>query len=424
VSRGEVETLSMNQVRTKPVSLSIDLLSHLPETAPVAWVRGGEGFVGWGEAIRIPVGAGNDRFARAQADFTAFCAGLRVVDSVDLAGTGPIAFGSFTFDPRSSDSVLIVPQVVLANRGSRSWLTTIGESEHFPEPIPGMADRSASRIRYLGGARPVNEWLDAVATAVRMIRSGALAKVVLTRDQMAVSSEQIDVGVLLRRLALRFPQCFAFACGGLVGATPELLVRRIGFEVRSIVLAGSANRGTNPGEDHRIGAALLRSAKNLEEHQLAVDSVVRTLEPHCAQLDVAASPSLLALANVQHLVTKLAGRLVTDTSALDLVAALHPTAAVCGTPTASALELIRAIEGMDRGRYTGPVGWLDARGNGEWGIALRCAEVTGRQARLFAGCGIVAGSAPPAELEESEIKLRAMRYALDGVEADQRGAVP
>jgi len=414
----------MNQVRTRPVGSWIDLLSHLPETAPVAWLRNGEGFVGWGEAIRIPVGPGNDRFARAQADFADFCAGLRIMDDVNLAGTGPVAFGSFAFDPRSSDSELIVPRVVLAHRGGHSWLTTIGEPEHFLESIPGIVGRSASRIRYLGGARSVDEWLDTVETAVHAIRSGALAKVVLTRDQIAVSSERIDVRVLLRRLARRFPQCFTFACGGLVGATPELLVRRTGSEIHSIVLAGSADRGTSPREDHRIGAALLHSAKNLEEHQLAVQSVARTLEPHCAVLDVPAHPSLLALTNVQHLVTQLAGQLVTDASALDLVATLHPTAAVCGTPTADALELIRAIEGMDRGRYTGPVGWLDAHGDGEWGIALRCAEITGSQARLFAGCGIVAASSPPAELEESEIKLRAMRYALDGLEEDQRDAVP
>ncbi|MGH3694289.1 MAG: isochorismate synthase [Pseudonocardiaceae bacterium] len=407
----------MNKVRTVPLSSCSDLLSHLPATtAQTAWVRHGQGFVGWGEAIRIPVGSGDDRFARANEDFAAFCAGLSVVDSVDLTGTGPIAFGSFTFDPRSPGSVIIVPRVVLAYRHGRSWLTTIGEPELFRTPAPGTVGSSASQIRYLGGAQPVDKWLDTVAAAVREIRSGALAKVVLTRDQIAVSSERIDVRVLLSRLAQRFPQCFVFACDGLVGATPELLVQRTGSKIRSIVLAGSANRGANPVEDQRIGSALLRSAKNLEEHQLAVESVVRALEPYCAELDVPACPSLLTLTNVQHLVTELSGRLVTDPSALDLAAVLHPTAAVCGTPTASALELIRAIEGMDRGRYTGPVGWLDARGNGEWGIALRCAEVAGARARLFAGCGIVGASSPPAELAESEIKLRAMRYALDGVE--------
>ncbi|HKR47976.1 MAG TPA: isochorismate synthase [Pseudonocardiaceae bacterium] len=413
----------MNHVHTRRVGSWIDLLAHLPETAPVvAWLRNGEGLVGWGEAIRIPVGTGDDRFARAQEDFTAFCASLHIVDFVNRAGTGPVAFGSFAFDPRSSDSVLVVPRVILAHRDGHSWLTTIGGSEHFLESMPRMADRSASRIRYFDGARPVDEWLDTVETAVGVIRSGALAKVVLARDEIAVSSERIDVRVLLRRLVRRFPECFAFACDGLVGATPELLVRRTGAEIHSIVLAGSANRGTSPQEDHRIGTALLHSPKNLEEHHLAVQSVARTLESHCAVLDVAAHPSLLTLTNVQHLATQLTGRLAADASVLDLVAALHPTAAVCGTPTADALELIRGIEGMDRGRYAGPVGWLDARGDGEWGIALRCAEITGNKARLFAGCGIVAASSPSAELEESEIKLGAMRYALDGLDADQRGA--
>jgi menaquinone-specific isochorismate synthase len=248
--------------------------------------------------------------------------------------------------------------------------------------------------------------------------------VVITRDQTAVSSAPFDLRLLLRRLTQRFPQCFAFACDGLVGATPELLIRRSGSEIQSIVLAGSADRGTSPREDHQLGAALLHSTKNMEEHRLAVESVTQRLAPYCAEFDGAARPWLLTLPNVQHIATTLSGRLVTESSALDLVAALHPTAAVCGTPTASALSLIRAIEGMDRGRYTGPVGWLDARGNGEWGIALRCAEVAGHQARLFAGCGIVARSSPPAELEETEIKLRAMRYALDGVGDIPPGAIP
>lgn len=414
----------MNQVHTKPVGSWLDLLSYLPETAPVAWVRNGEGFVGWGEATRIPVGTGDDRFARAQRDFAAFCADLSIVDDVNLVGTGPVAFGSFSFDPNSPDSTLIVPRVVLGLRDGRSWLTTIGEPERLPEPIPDAAACPAARIDYLGGTRSVSEWLDTVATAVRVIRSGALAKVVITRDQTAVSSAPFDLRVLLRRLTQRFPQCFAFACDGLVGATPELLIRRSGSEIQSIVLAGSADRGTSPREDHQLGAALLHSTKNMEEHRLAVESVTQRLAPYCAEFDGAARPWLLTLPNVQHIATTLSGRLVTESSALDLVAALHPTAAVCGTPTASALSLIRAIEGMDRGRYTGPVGWLDARGNGEWGIALRCAEVAGHQARLFAGCGIVARSSPPAELEETEIKLRAMRYALDGVGDIPPGAIP
>ncbi|MGH8930077.1 MAG: isochorismate synthase, partial [Egibacteraceae bacterium] len=176
--------------------------------------------------------------------------------------------------------------------------------------------------------------------------------------------------------------------------------------------AGSAARGADPGEDARLGEALRASAKNRSEHQLAVDSVRAALDPLCASLDVDAEPWLLQLGNVQHLATSVRGTLHRPVRSLDLAGALHPTAAVCGTPTTIALDHIRDLEGMDRGRYAGPVGWTDARGDGEWAIALRCAEVAGARARLFAGAGIVAGSLPEFELEETRLKLLAMQSAL------------
>jgi menaquinone-specific isochorismate synthase len=220
--------------------------------------------------------------------------------------------------------------------------------------------------------------------------------------------------VLLSRLAERFPGCYTFACAELVGATPELLIRRTGDRIDSLVLAGTTARGTDAADDQARAAALLGSAKDREEHSYAAEMVRDALAPLCAELSVAAVPELLTLSNVLHLASPVHGRLDGERSVLDVLAALHPTPAVGGTPTAVAMDLIRELEVMDRGRYAGPVGWIDGRGDGEWGIALRCAEIDGARARLFAGCGIVADSDPRAELAEAQTKFRAMQYALEG----------
>ena len=242
---------------------------------------------------------------------------------------------------------------------------------------------------------------------------------VLARDLHATASARIDERLLLSRLAARYPDCYTFACAGLVGATPELYIKRQGRQISSLVLAGTMPRSGDPAQDAALGAALLASAKEAEEHEYAAAGVRDALAPLCDRLTVAEQPSLLRLANVQHLATAVTGRLAparhpgSVQSVLALVDALHPSAAVCGTPTETAMELIRELEGMDRGRYAGPVGWVDTHGNGEWGIALRCAEVAGHRARLFAGCGIVAGSDPADELAEAQAKFRPMQFALE-----------
>ena len=220
---------------------------------------------------------------------------------------------------------------------------------------------------------------------------------------------------LLERLTETYPECWTFSVDGLVGATPEMLVRRTGDEVTSRVLAGTIRRSQDSGKDARLAEMLLASDKDHEEHGYAVRSVAAALAAHCTDLEVPARPRLLRLANVQHLATDVTGQLVDGAPVLALAASLHPTAAVCGTPTERAFAVIRELEGMQRGRYAGPVGWMDGRGDGEFGIALRCAQIDGndaRRLRLFAGCGLVAGSEPEVELAESESKLDAMRGAL------------
>ena len=253
---------------------------------------------------------------------------------------------------------------------------------------------------------------------MQRIKAGQLSKVVLARDLYATAVRDLDIRVILRRLAGRYPDCYTFACANLVGATPELLIRRQDDDVSSLVLGGTAPRGRDAAEDERLGAALLASAKEREEHEYAVVGVRAVLAARCDRLKMDSAPSLRRFANVQHLATWITGRLgggqaASEHSVLALADALHYTPAVCGTPAEPAMELIRDLEAMDRGRYAGPVGWVDARGNGEWGIALRCAQVDGRHARLFAGCGIVAGSDPEAELAETQAKFAAMQFALE-----------
>jgi menaquinone-specific isochorismate synthase len=299
-------------------------------------------------------------------------------------------------------------------------VTTIGDATpRFPVAATRTDDGAAPRLRYADGALDPASWCAAVATAVQRIDAGDLAKVVLARDLLVSADVPLDPRRILRRLAARFPDCWTFAVDGLLGATPELLLRRTGRELSARVLAGTAPRGAG-ADDARLAAALVGSAKDRAEHALAVDSLVRALDPYCTDLAAPAEPELLTLANVRHLASDVRGTQRRRgargrADLLELIDAVHPTAAVCGTPTSDAAALIAELEGMDRGRYAGPVGWLDARGDGEFGLALRCAELTGpNEARLFAGCGIVAGSDPSAELAETQAKFAAFQAALEG----------
>jgi menaquinone-specific isochorismate synthase len=401
-----------------------ELLDLLPADGALSWVRGGEGLVGWGEAARLEV-SGPGALDRAARWWSAFTDAADVDDPLGVPGSGPVVFGSIAFDPATGTSVFVVPEVVVGRRDGVAWVTTVGDRPAAVTATPGGGpddgpDDGAARLRYAdGGLDPVS-WCSAVAAAVRRIRAGELDKVVLARDLVVASDVPFDPRRLLRRLAGRFPDCWTFAVDGLLGATPELLLRRRGRELSSRVLAGTAPRGAG-AEDERLAAALLASAKDRAEHALAVDSLVATLRPWCSSLHVPAEPALLTLANVRHLATDLhgvqrRGGRRGSAGLLELVGAVHPTAAVGGTPTGAAVALIAEVEGMDRGRYAGPVGWLDARGDGEFGLALRCAELApdGSTARLFAGCGIVADSDPAAELAETQAKFSAVQAALEG----------
>jgi menaquinone-specific isochorismate synthase len=397
-------------VRTIRLDDQEPLLSRLPESGPLAWVRHGEGLVGWGEAARLLV-RGSDRFAEAVRWWQSFVAHAIVDDRVGHPGSGAVVFGSFAFDDEPTPSILVVPRVVVGRRDGRTWLTIIGKA------VPANQRRTHAAaprdVRYSEGALSATAWRDTVAEAVSRIRDGELNKVVLARDLLARSARPVDVRHLLYGLAERYPSCFTFSVDGLVGATPELLVRRQGDRVLSQVLAGTAWRREAAEDEDQLAAALLASEKDREEHAYAASSAADALAPYCDELVVPASPSVLRFANVLHLATEVTGRLRGGATALDLAGALHPTAAVCGTPTEIARKVIRDLERMDRGRYAGPVGWMDAAGDGEWGVALRCAEVAGTRLRLFAGCGIVSGSDPDSELAEAQAKLVPVRDALE-----------
>ena len=405
--------IAPTRVRTAPLVGGDRLLDRLPtSTGALSWVRRGNGLVGWGEAARLEV-SGPDRFARAAEWWRQLAAGWSVEDELGLPGCGPVAFGSFAFDDDGpTSSVLVVPEVLVGQRADTSWLTTIGGRSATTSVLRGV--EAPRGLRYSGGTITVTAFRQAVEAAVARIRTGALDKVVLAHDLIARADDEIDARFVLSGLADRYPDCWTFAVDGLVGATPELLVRRSGDQVLSRVLAGTAARGADAADDESLRTGLLRSAKDLEEHRYAVESVTSLLTQHCTDLSVPTTPYVLELPNVCHLASDVSSRLRDGADALELAGTLHPTAAVGGTPTDVAMRLRRDLEPMDRGRYAGPVGWVDSRGDGEWGIALRCAQLDGRSARLFAGCGIVADSDPDAEVLEAQTKFVPMRDALEG----------
>ena len=302
------------------------------------------------------------------------------------------------------------------------------------DPPAGSADRAATGgprrrphdIWTAPGASPQSftveatmapeDWCALVERATKMLAGeppGALSKVVLAREIVVGTDRPLDRLAVLQRLRAAYPGCHLLSVDGLVGASPELLVSRTGDTVRSHPLAGTAPRGGDPATDQRLAASLLASTKDREEHQITIDMVHDTLVGWCSYLDYEAEPSILAVANVQHLATLVEGRLSRPApSVLELVAALHPTPAVAGWPRRPAVDWIVAHEGFDRGRYAGTVGWADAAGNGTWAVAVRCAEVTGTSARVIAGNGIVADSDPVAELAETQAKLQALLSAI------------
>jgi len=392
---------------TRRIDGDVDLLAAAgPDGVLVE--RGRSGLAGRGVARRVPL---------AEAD--AALAAIAVDDEVGLPGCGPIAFGALPFLRSAWDATtVVVPEVVWgrADDGTR-WVTTIAAGDvEIPAPVPARAAREVApgAVR-VAPTRPAAEWCELVARATAAIGAsgGALEKVVLAREVVVDADAPFDPVAVLARLRAAYPGCFVTHVDGFVGASPELLVGRSGDVVRAQPMAGTAPRGGDPASDARLAAGLLASPTYRHEHQVTIDDVHDTLLAWCSYVDFEPEPSVVAVANVQHLATLVEGRLSRPApSVLELVAALHPTPAVNGRPRDAARAWIVEHEGIDRGRYAGTVGWVDGAGNGQWAVSVRCAEIEGRRARVFAGNGIVADSDPDVELVETQAKLQALLSAL------------
>ena len=381
------------------------LIPLLDSRDPLLFIRRGEGVAGIGEALRLEF-TGPTRLADAAAAWQSVVAQSRISDPIGVPGTGLIALGSFAFSEHSAaTSVLIVPQVVIGRRDGRSWITRIN-APSSPIPIPTTLGHEY-RISLRPGEMTADAFVAAVDAAIAEIADGSVRKVVLARDLIGRLPEGADLRRVLRYLALGYPDSFTFAVNGLVGSSPETLVRVDRGSVTARVLAGTIGRGNDADSDLAASITLATSTKDLDEHQFAIGSVMSALRPHSSTLAASDQPFTLKLPNLWHLASDVVGELSDGSTSLDLVTALHPTAAVAGNPTSAALDAIQRLEPFDRGRYAGPVGWVDANGDGEWAVALRCAHVssTGR-ITAYAGAGIVRDSVAAAELAETKMKFR------------------
>jgi isochorismate synthase len=394
--------------------------------------------------VRAIEAAGPDRFAQVAARWRALVAGA-VLDSSDgPPGSGLVALGGFAFAPDGGASPrwegfppasLVVPEISLARRGGQARLTlnaqvsavdtaeevlgrVLGRLDGLREsPLPLLDPAPAGRYEVVSSMPPTH-YEEAVARAVQRIRAGELQKVVLAREVEVHAPVDHDPAAVLGVLREAFPSCYVFAVGRggatFIAASPELLVRREGQRASTVALAGSTRRSADPAVDDHLGEQLLRSEKDREENAIVARRIARTLRPHAVWVTAAPEPALVRVANIQHLASPIRAQLAAPIGAIELAALLHPTPAVGGEPSATALTLIPALEGLDRGWYAGPVGWTDAFGDGEFCVALRCALVRNRVAHCYAGCGIVRDSEPAAELAESEVKLEAMLPLLAG----------
>jgi isochorismate synthase len=399
--------------RTRRLDADVDLLGFAGRDG-VLFERGRSGLAGRGCAARLPW-PGGDPAAAARAVRKAL-AGIEVEDEVRLPGCGPVAFGTLPFTP-GAPSELLVPAVVAgrADDGTR-WITTIDEAAPggARPDLEAVVDQLPAVRRFTVTAqRDPEDWCALVERATKAMAGGTLHKVVLARQIDIAADRPIDRLAVLERLRSAYPGCHIVSVAGFVAASPELLVSVAGDIVRSHPMAGTAPRGGDPTTDQRLAASLLASAKDRQEHQVTIDMVHDTLLPWCSYLDYEAEPSVVAVANVQHLATLVEGRLSQPApSVLELVAALHPTPAVAGWPRDDAVAWIAEHEGFDRRRYAGTAGWVDSTGNGTWAVSVRCAEIEGSSARVWAGNGIVADSDPPTELAETRSKLQALLSAI------------
>jgi isochorismate synthase len=410
--------------------------------------RGGAALAGLGEVACLAA-SGEERFATVADQWRALSAAA-VADppGEDQEQCGPVAVGGFSFAPDGGSSAdwagfapasLVVPELVIrrgelaGKRSVRLTLAALAAPDDTTEDLLARLDRRmAELVRaplalldpsptgrfHVSSAMPPEHYEAAVARAVELIRAGRMEKVVLAREVHVHAPTDYDPAAIFGVLREAFPSCFDFCVGRgdatLIAASPELLVRREGQRVSTLALAGSTRRSADPAVDAHLGEQLMRDASYREEHAIVARRIERTLNSYAIWVAAAPEPALVRIANIQHLATPIRAQLAAPVEAIELAGLLHPTPAVGAEPgrdgpdLASALKLIPALEGLDRGWYTGPVGWTDAAGDGEFCVALRCALLRGNLARCYAGNGIVRHSKPSAELAETEVKLAAL----------------
>ncbi len=435
---------------------TIDPLSVFQRTSGeerVLWVEPAAGFsmVAIGAAARL-TGRGPERFAQVESARRRLLSTAVVKQVEGCPAPAPVFMGGFSFDPAGESpewegfpsALLVLPRLLFIQQGESSWLTVNaltspdGDAQHSLHALErearGLLRENEDPVRHeVSESRTRSEstddspWKATVTEAVNHVRKGAVDKLVLARRVQMRLQQPVDLAEALHRLMEGYPHCtvFAFTRGDacFLGATPERLVR-VGCPatdgrdapstIRADCLAGSARRGVTEEEDRRLGEALRADPKERHEHAVVVQALRDGLKPLCSRLKIPGAPGLLRLPNVQHLHTPIEGALRTERGVLELVDRLHPTPAAGGLPRDAALTLIRQWEPFDRGWYAGPVGWVDGRGDGDFAVAIRSALVRRREAFLYAGCGIVAGSDPEREYSESCLKLRPMLWALNG----------
>jgi isochorismate synthase len=409
--------------------------------------RGRAALAGLGE-VRSLHAAGSERFATVADSWRALSAAAVTDPADEHAGAGPVAVGGFAFAPDGGGAPhwhgfepasLTVPEVAFVRRERqgelqvRMTLAALARPDDVAEhllarlerrveqlhsrPLPLLDPAPTGRFQVVS-AMPPEHFEAAVSRAVELIGAGEMQKIVLAREVQVHAPREYDPAAVFGVLRQEFPSCFVFCVGRgdatLIAASPELLVRREGHRVSTLALAGSTRRSADPSVDAHLGEQLLRDASYREEHAIVARRIERTLRPHAIWVAAAPEPELVRIANIQHLATPIRAQLAAPMEALELAGLMHPTPAVGGEPLSQAAPLIPALEGLDRGWYSGPVGWTDAAGDGEFCVALRCALLRGGVARCFAGNGIVRDSNPASELAETEVKLQALLPLLAG----------
>jgi menaquinone-specific isochorismate synthase len=407
-------TAARLMARTVALDVELDLID-LAGDRGVVWENGdGSGLAGWGCAavIDVQLGAGT---AAAEVD--------DALRSIDVEGSlPPVAVGALPF-ALAEPGRLVVPAVVVRRGVDGSWWLTVTGSDREVASIDGVRrdlDRPTTKADVDGpgefrvrSTMARREWRRMIAEAERRVATGRLDKVVLAREVTVEADRPLRPSEVTRRLASAYPSCMVFSVDGFVGASPELLVERQGHEVRARPLAGTVAQAGSPHQRDELMTWLMSSDKERQEHRLVVEAVGGALAPFCRDLEIPDIPSLVPVGTLAHLGTPMAGRLRQEaTTVMALVDAIHPSPAVGGTPTGDALAYMAAVENLDRGRYAGPVGWVDAAGDGCFAVGIRAAQIDGRRARLMAGVGVVSGSDPDTEWAETELKLQPMLAAL------------